>query len=143
MQGLMQQAAQMTIGEVANQVGVRTSTIRFYERKGLLPAPPRINGRRRYTPDVIRQIRLIRLVQRAGFTMKEIRLLLYDFPADTPPSVRWQRLSSPKLEEVDALLARVIAMKTLLERTLKCQCPTLDTCASGIGEGGADSCVEA
>src|SRR5260221_13970398 len=112
-QGLMQQAAQMTIGEVALRVGVRTSALRFYERKGLLPAPHRINGRRRYDPDVIEKIRLIQLAQRAGFTVKEIRVLLYDFPADTPPSVRWQRLSSPKLDEVNALLARVTAMKTL------------------------------
>ena len=137
----MQQSAQMTIGEVANRVGIRTSAIRFYERKGLLPAPQRINGRRRYAPDVIRKIRLIQVAQRAGFTVKEIRLLLYDFPAETPPSVRWHTLSSPKLDEVNALLARVTTMKTLLERTLECQCPTLETCASGMGEGHTDSCI--
>src|SRR5262249_5974562 len=138
----LQQSGQMSIGEVANRVGVRTSAVRFYERRGLLPAPQRINGRRRYDSDVIQQIRLIQLAQRAGFTVKEIRVLLYDFPAETPPSVRWQKLSSPKLDEVNALLARVTAMKTLLERTLECQCPTLETCASGINESHKDACRE-
>src|SRR5262245_59958894 len=111
MQEFMPVSAQLTIGEVARQVGIRTSAIRFYERKGLLSAPHRLTGRRRYDPAVIQKIRLIQLAQRAGFTVNEIRLLLYDFPAETPPSVRWQRLSGPKLDEVNALLERVQAMK--------------------------------
>jgi len=121
---------QMTIGEVAAQVGVRTSAIRFYERKGLLPRPQRINGQRRYQPDVIQNIRLIQLAQRAGFTIGEIRQLLHGFPVDTPPSTRWQTLANPKLEEISALQGKLDTMKTLLELSLDCQCATLNDCVS-------------
>lgn len=123
---------QMTIGEVANRVGIRTSAIRFYERVGLLPAPQRINNRRRYDGDVLQKIRLIQMAQQAGLTVKEIRLLLYEFPVDTPPSVRWHSLATPKLEEIEVLLNRINTMKLLLEHALDCQCPTLDDCASGL-----------
>jgi len=123
--------SQMTIGEVAAQVGVRTSAIRFYERKGLLPSPQRINGQRRYESGVVQQMRVIQLAQKAGFTIGEIRQLLHGFPVDTPPSTRWQTLANPKLEEIRALQAKLDEMKVLLERSLYCHCVTLNDCASG------------
>lgn len=126
---------QLTIGEVAHRAGIRTSALRYYERVGLLPAPQRINGHRRYDPIVLQKIALIHFAQRAGFTVNEIRTLLYEFPADTPASARWQQISTQKLEEVEVLLKKVITMKSLLEGTLQCTCPTLDVCASGMVEG--------
>ena len=127
---------QMTIGEVAHRAGIRTSAIRYYERAGLLPQARRVNGHRRYEPDVLHKIALIHFAQRAGLTVGEIRTLFYEFPAGTPASARWQSVSTQKLEEVEALLAKVTMMKTLLERTLECECPTLDDCASGITDSG-------
>ena len=126
----------MTIGEVAHRAGIRTSAIRYYERAGLLPNPPRVNGRRRYEPDVLDKIALIHFAQRAGLTVGEIRTLFYEFPAETPASARWQTVSTQKLKEVEALLTKVTLMKTLLERTLKCECPTLDDCVSGTPKSG-------
>lgn len=126
----------MTIGEVALRAGIRTSAIRYYERAGLLPNPPRINGRRRYEPDVLHKIALIHFAQRAGLTVGEIRMLFYEFPAETPASARWQTVSTQKLKEAEALLAKVTMMKTLLERTLECECPTLDDCVSGTDGAG-------
>jgi MerR family redox-sensitive transcriptional activator SoxR len=128
---------QMTIGEVAHRAGIRTSAIRYYERAGLLPHPERINGRRRYEPDVLHKIALIHFAQRAGLTVGEIRTLFYEFPADTPASARWQHVSTQKLKEVEALLTKITMMKTLLERTLECECPTLDDCASGMVNSGS------
>jgi MerR family transcriptional regulator, redox-sensitive transcriptional activator SoxR len=119
---------QMAIGEVARLAGIRTSAIRYYERVGLLPAPQRINGRRRYDSNVLKKIALIHFAQQAGLTVGEIRTLFYEFPTDIPPSVRWQNVSSRKLEEVEMLLRKVTMMKTLLESTLQCNCPTLDDC---------------
>ncbi|HVO44092.1 MAG TPA: MerR family DNA-binding protein [Aggregatilineales bacterium] len=71
-----------------------------------------------------------------GFTISEIRLLLHEFPADTPPSVRWQSVAFQKLEEIEVLLRRVRTMKSLLEQVLLCKCPTLEECASGMRFGG-------
>ncbi len=128
--------SQLSIGEVASQVGLRASAIRFYERAGLLSAPVRINGRRRYEVAIVQKIRLIQMAQQAGFTVAEIRALFYEFPTDTPPSARWQKLASHKLEEIDVLLNRINRMKMLLERASRCECPTLEDCAEGIEKIG-------
>jgi MerR family redox-sensitive transcriptional activator SoxR len=119
-----------TIGEIAGQVGVATSTIRYYESIGLLPPAQRVNGRRRYDGAIVQKLGVIRLAQEAGFTIAEIHALLHDFPVNTPPSERWQTLATQKIVEMDALLTRVQAMKALLEQTLTCNCERLEDCAS-------------
>jgi MerR family transcriptional regulator, redox-sensitive transcriptional activator SoxR len=72
----------ITIGEVARRTNVRASAICYYERVGLLPEPVRVHGRRRYEQEVIGQLALIKGAKRAGFTMREIRVLLHGFPAE-------------------------------------------------------------
>lgn len=119
-----------TIGQVAAQVGIPTSTIRYYEQIGLLPVPARRNGQRRYEEGIAQKLGIIRMAQQAGFTLAEIQLLLHDFPDDAPPSVRWQRLAHQKLAELDEQRRNLQAMKGLLEQTLQCQCETLEECAA-------------
>lgn len=126
---------EITIGQVARRAGIRPSAIRYYESSGVLPAPRRVNGRRRYDAGVLRRLAIIGLAQEAGFTIAEIRGLFYDFEAETPASERWQALARRKLAEVDALIARVQGMKRLLEGCLLvCRCPSLDECARKIGD---------
>src|SRR5437660_56132 len=116
----------MSIGKVAQEVGIQASTIRYYESIGLLPAPRRVNGIRRYEDSVLQKLGVIQLAQQAGFTISEIQTLLHDFPDDTPPSVRWQALATRKIAEIDAMIARATTMKTLLEQALlQCQCEQL------------------
>lgn len=62
----------MKIGELAQQSGVATSTIRFYESKGLLPSTRSSNGYRQYTAESVRQIQLIRFSQSLGFSLDEM-----------------------------------------------------------------------
>ena len=59
----------MTIGEVARQVGIATSAIRYYEEIGLLPPPARVNGRRRYDWSAVQRLCVIEYAQQAGFTL--------------------------------------------------------------------------
>ena len=59
----------LTIGEAASRAGVRPSALRYYERIGLLATTRRVNGRRRYEPDVLRVLAVIRLAKQAGFTV--------------------------------------------------------------------------
>lgn len=67
----------LTIGELAKQVGLRTSALRYYEQEGLLlPADRTDAGYRLYTPDSLDTIHLIRRAQRLGFSLAEIRTLL-------------------------------------------------------------------
>ena len=67
----------MQIGEVAAQAGVKTQTIRFYERRGLLKEPMRIaSGYRAYPASVVRVVRFIKQSQELGYTLAEIKQLL-------------------------------------------------------------------
>jgi MerR family transcriptional regulator, redox-sensitive transcriptional activator SoxR len=122
----------MSIGEVAGRAGVRPSALRYYERIGLLPAPERENGRRRYGGEVLRDVldrlAVVRVAQQAGFTISEIRTLLDAFSHDTPPSERWQVLAREKLPKVEALVERAIGMRDLLEKGLRCECLRLEDC---------------
>jgi MerR family redox-sensitive transcriptional activator SoxR len=118
----------MAIGEIARAAGVRPSTIRYYERRGLLPVPRRSGGKRRYDPRVMQLLRVIEVSKDAGFSLKEIQQLLHGFDPRTPPSARWQALAQSKLREVDALIARAQGMRALLTRGLECGCLTLEDC---------------
>jgi MerR family transcriptional regulator, redox-sensitive transcriptional activator SoxR len=123
----------MSIGEVGHRAGLRPSALRYYEGVGLLPAPERTNGRRRYDGEVLREVlerlAVVRVAQQAGFTISEIKTLLNGFSNDTPPSERWRLLAEEKLPEVDALIERAQGMKDLLERGLRCECLRLEDCA--------------
>lgn len=124
-----------TIGDVVERAGVAASTIRYYEEIELLPPARRVNGRRRYDQAILEKLNTIRLAQRAGYTLDEIQTLLHDFPADTPPSARWRAMAQEKLQELDERMRTIQAMKAMLERTLECECETLEEC----GERTEDS----
>lgn len=67
----------MTIGQLAVRAMVNIETVRYYERRGLLPEPARTeSGYRQYTSDAIARLRFIRQAQRLGFTLREIGELL-------------------------------------------------------------------
>ncbi len=75
----------MTIGELAAESGVPASTIRYWERIGVLPKPPRTNGQRRYAPDAVQRLAVLRLAQACGFRLEEMRRLLHGFSAAVKP----------------------------------------------------------
>lgn len=116
------------IGAIAEQAGIQPSTIRFYEQLGLLKAPDRVNGRRRYTADVLPQLQAIQVAQEAGFTLKEIGTLFSGFSQDTPVSARWREMAKKKIDEVDALIRKAQRMKKVLEEGLRCGCVELEDC---------------
>ncbi len=67
----------LTIGQLAREAGVNVETVRYYQRRGLLPEPPRPpGGIRRYSAETVARIRFIKRAQRLGFTLTEIGELL-------------------------------------------------------------------
>lgn len=122
----------LRIGEVAQQVGVATSTLRYYEEIGLLPPPQRVNGQRRYDPSVLDRLRLIQMAQAGGLRLEAIARLLDGFPAHTPPSERWQALVPPTLAALDQQIQHLQQMKAILAQTLTCQCETLAGCTQAV-----------
>ena len=118
---------ELTIGEVARRAGVATSSIRYYERIGLLPEPDRAEGQRRYDADVLGKLGFIGVAQSAGFKLREIKELIDGVDGATAWPMR--SLSRQKLGEVEALLERTKAMKGWLEVAQECGCVTPAECA--------------
>ena len=119
---------ELSIGEVAQAAGIAASALRYYEKVGLLPAPPRRSRQRRYDESVFGRIELIRVALDAGFTIRETRTFLSGFAADTPPAERWRALAARKLPEVEQAIERAQRMKWLLESGFRCRCPQLADC---------------
>ena len=116
----------MRIGEVADQAGVRTSLIRYYEDVGLLAPPQRVGGQRRYDRSVLRRLAVIDVAQRAGMSLGEIRLLLEH--GNEPMSEQLRELAAVKLPEIDALIERAQRVRTWMEAAAECRCETIDAC---------------
>ena len=126
---------ELGIGEVARRAGIQASALRYYESIGLMPAPRRISGRRRYDESTVQMLKIVQLAQDAGFTIAEIQTLLNGFAPDTPPAARWQPLASRKIQELDALIVRAQQMKQVLEKGLNCGCLRMEDCAVVLEEG--------
>jgi DNA-binding transcriptional MerR regulator len=118
----------MTIGRLAAHSGIPASTIRFYEREGLLPEPERVGGKRRYRPEHEQRLAAVILAKQAGFSLREIKRFVTGFKPSTPPSVRWRKMASAKLAELDRRAAEIERMRGLLQLGLACQCLSLDDC---------------
>src|SRR3954465_12896777 len=102
----------LRIGDVANRAGVNTSLIRYYERIGLLPAPERVSGQRRYDAAVLRRLAVIDVAQRAGLSLDEIAELVHAGPE--PMSDQLRELAHRKLPEIDALIERAQRVRAWL-----------------------------
>lgn len=120
---------ELTIGDVARRAGVATSSIRYYERIGLLPEPDRMSGQRRYDPAVLGKLGFIGVAQSAGFKLLEIKELMDGVESSDGMAERMRSLSSRKLDEVEALLERTQAIKGWLEVARECGCATPAECA--------------
>ena len=125
----MDDSPELTIGEVARRAGVATSAIRYYESIGLLPPAYRVHGHRRYGTDVLGTLAFVGVAQSAGFTLDEIKQLMRGSDEGDGMAPQMRALSSVKLTEVEALLARAGAMKGWLEVANSCTCATPAECA--------------
>src|SRR5579872_2029143 len=124
----------MIISDVASRVGVRPSTIRYYERVGILEPPERRSGQRRYDNTVLYQLALIQRARQTGFSLEEIRKLIFGFAKSTPISTRWRKLSQRKLEELDGLMEQIKAMQQLLRKIQNCRCDAVEQCGKAMFE---------
>ncbi|MBL8231985.1 MAG: MerR family transcriptional regulator [Bryobacterales bacterium] len=118
----------MTIGDLARRTATPASTIRYWEKAGVLPKPVRTSGQRRYGDDAIHRISVVRLAQACGFQLDETRRLLHGFEAAATPSRRWRELATEKRSEIDRHIARLQAMRRLVDWVLECRCGGLEEC---------------
>ena len=120
----------LTIGRLAATAGVGVETVRYYQRRGLLPTPERpgvLGGVRRYGAEDARRLRFIRAAQTAGFTLEEIgELLALDARDDRAPA---RALASARIAALDARIAELTRAREALARL-----------ATACGEGGVGPC---
>jgi MerR family transcriptional regulator, mercuric resistance operon regulatory protein len=112
-----------TIGGLAKAAGVGVETVRYYQRRGLLPEPARPPGEiRRYGETDLKRLRFIRRAQAAGFTLEEIGELLALDRTDDRARVR--DLAGERVAALDARIAELKRARAALDRLRS-------TCASG------------
>ena len=109
--------SRLTTSEVAKQGGVNLETVRYYERRGLLPKPPRTaTGYRAFEPDAVRRLRFIRHAQALGFSLHEIKELLALRVKAGVSSADVRQRAQAKLVDIDEKLKTLRAMKKVLTR---------------------------
>jgi MerR family copper efflux transcriptional regulator len=110
-------SATLTIGQLAKLGQVNLETIRFYERAGLLPDPPRSqSGYRAFPQATVRQLRFIRRAQELGFSLAEIRELLALKAEPNGDCAEVWCQARKKLREVDEKIYHLQTMKRALQR---------------------------
>jgi MerR family transcriptional regulator, redox-sensitive transcriptional activator SoxR len=123
----------MKIGELARRAGLQASAIRYYEKLGLLAPPHRTSGQRRYSPDALHRVLLIRFAGEMGFSLAEIKLFLSGLRDNTPVGPRWKKLAAKKLSEIEDHITRSLRLKMLLQGLLRCRCASLKQCVTALG----------
>ena len=122
----------MRVGEVAQRAGVNVETLRYYERRGLLPAPERTpSGHRLYDEETVRFVRAIKEAQAVGFTLKEIAEYVRAARRSAAPSETLRVRMAAKIDDIDARIAALRRMRDELARVVGCACSSLDHCTCG------------
>ena len=121
----------LTTGEVAKQAEVNIETLRYYERRGILPKPPRSRANyRRYPETAVQQVRFIKRTQRLGFSLNEIAdsLFLRKNPQTSRAAVKVR--AEAKLADIEAKIQHLTEMRDALAHvTALCD-----------GKGSIDGC---
>src|SRR5690348_11161439 len=132
-------AKPMTIGQVAKLAGVGVETIRFYEREGLLNKPKRkLSGYRMFGPDVVNRIRFIKNVKELGFSLKEIRELLFLRVDSRGTAAEVKRRVDSKIDQIDRRISDLKKVRSALAQVSRTagkgsssqgECPLLEVFA--------------
>ncbi|MCO6011226.1 redox-sensitive transcriptional activator SoxR [Actinoallomurus purpureus] len=122
-------AGELTVGQVAARSGVAVSALHFYEAKGLIRSRRTAGNQRRYTRDVLRRVAFIRVSQRVGLPLSQIREALARLPDErTPTRMDWARLSASWRSELDARIEQLQRLRDDLTDCIGCGCLSLSRC---------------
>jgi Hg(II)-responsive transcriptional regulator len=133
----------MRIGAAAEQAGVNVQTLRYYERRGLLPRPPRrTSGYREFPDEAVRVVRFIKRAQDLGFTLDEIEDLLKLRNDKRRDRARVRAVAEKRVRQVEGKIAELDAMKKALTHLLACcsdgatlECPIIEALDGTRGSG--------
>jgi DNA-binding transcriptional MerR regulator len=118
----------MRTTELARTAGVKPPTLRYYERRGLLPSPERTgSGYRSYGPEALRIVQFVKRAQHLGFTLAEIETLLELAAGGPDPCAETRAVATAKIADLESKIAQLTAMREALQRLV-------DTCANTRAE---------
>lgn len=121
--------SEWTVGRVAKRTGVNVSALHFYESKGLISSYRNAGNQRRYTPDVLRRISVIKAAQKLGVTLDEIRTAFEALPESRTPTQRdWARLSKNWKGQLDERIEYLERLRDSLTGCIGCGCLSMKSC---------------
>ena len=107
----------LTTGKVAKEAEVNIETMRYYERRGLIPSPPRsVSNYRRYPTGTVRRVRFIKRAQELGFSLKEIKQLLSLRASPRARCADVRKRAADKIQDVEEKIRTLRAMKKALSK---------------------------
>ncbi|WP_280252334.1 redox-sensitive transcriptional activator SoxR [Nocardia abscessus] len=122
-------AKELTPGQLSERSGVAVSALHFYEREGLITSRRTSGNQRRYARETLRRVAFIRISQRVGIPLSEIRAALDQLPAGRTPTRRdWESLSTVWRADLDDRITQLIRLRDSLTGCIGCGCLSLGTC---------------
>jgi MerR family redox-sensitive transcriptional activator SoxR len=120
---------ELTVGQLAARSGVTVSALHFYERQHLISSRRTPGNQRRYKRDVLRRVALIRVAQRVGIPLADIRAALAELPdGRTPTRADWHRLSLRWRAELDQRIRHLRQLRDDFTDCIGCGCLSIDRC---------------
>jgi MerR family transcriptional regulator, redox-sensitive transcriptional activator SoxR len=120
---------ELSVGEVATRSGVPVSALHFYEREGLIHSRRTAGNQRRFRREVLRRLSFIRIAQRVGIPLSEIRSALDSLPdGRTPNRADWEKLSAQWRADLDDRIHRLQQLRDDFTGCIGCGCLSLDRC---------------
>ena len=120
----------LSIGTVAARTGLAVSAIRFYEEHGLVASERVSSGHRRFERSTIRRLSFIRICQKLGYSLTEIRAQLEQLPSGSVPTeVDWGRLATGFRSDIDERIAGLELLREKVDGCIGCGCLSLERCA--------------
>lgn len=121
---------ELTVGQLAARSGVAVSALHFYEREGLITSRRTSGNQRRFRRDTLRRVALIRVAQRVGIPLADVRTALVELPdSRTPTRHDWQRLSRHWQAELDKRIHHLQQLRDEFTDCIGCGCLSIDRCA--------------
>lgn len=122
-------AFELSIGEVARRSGVAVSALHFYEAEGLIRGWRSAGNQRRFPRGILRRVAIIKIAQRAGVSLKEIKEALARLPQDRAPSADdWATMSAAWRDALDDRIRKLTAIRDQLGSCIGCGCLSLADC---------------
>lgn len=121
--------ANLSVGTIAKRAGVKVSTLHFYEEKGLIRSWRNAGNQRRYKPDVLRRIALIKAGQKVGVSLAEIKLTLSSLPNERTPNVNdWDKIAVHWKKMLSNRIRYIEGLRDSLTSCIGCGCLSLEKC---------------